>query len=881
METNDTRLTPVAIEDEMRKSYLDYSMSVIVGRALPDVRDGLKPVHRRVLYAMSELGMAHNKPFKKSARVVGDVIGKYHPHGDVAVYDTLVRMAQDFSLRYPLVDGQGNFGSIDGDPAAAMRYTECRMTALGEALLADLEKDTVDFGPNYDDSTTEPLVLPAAFPNLLVNGTSGIAVGMATSMPPHNLTEAIVSILHLIDNPTATLRDLLDPKAGGTLAGGIQGPDFPTAGFISGREGIRAAYETGRGIIHMRARHEIEVDKKTGRETIAVSEIPYMINKAKLIVQIAELVKDKRIEGISDIRDESDRRGMRIVIELKRDAIGAIVVNNLFAHSQLEASFAVTNLSIDAGQPIIMTLKQMLERFVAHRVDVVERRTRFELRQAKAREHILIGYEIALDHLDEIIALIRAAKSRDEAKADLMRLYAMSEIQSKAVLEMQLQRLTGLERDKIRQELAEVQALVARLSAILASDALLRGVIKDELTQIKTKFGDARRTEIVGDVADLSDEDLIAEEDMVVTVSHLGYVKRNPTSLYRAQRRGGKGKTGAGSADDDFIEQLFVASTHAYLLVFTNMGRVYWVKVHALPQAGRAARGKAIVNLIAFQPGEKMAAILPVKDLVPSAIADELESKEEEVTDEVEASGETMPVDEVALGTTLENEAIRSGEKMLVFVTKKGIIKRTLLSAFANPRNAGLKALAIDESDELVSVRLAEGGEDVLIGTAEGMSIRFAQNRVRAMGRTARGVKGITLSSGDCVVGAELAHVGSTILTVTENGYGKRTTLDEYRLTGRGGKGVIDIKTEGRNGKVVATVQVADNDEVMLITNLGMLIRTKASAINVIGRNTQGVRLMDVRGAGEKVVGLAKLPESDDDGTAGPLDDEDEGGEQV
>src|SRR3989454_7621300 len=619
-EATGPQLVPVAIEDEMRQAYLDYSMSVIVGRALPDVRDGLKPVHRRILYAMFDQGMLHNKRYSKSAGTVGEVLKKYHPHGDASVYDALVRLAQDWNMRAPLIDGQETFGSIAGASAAAYRYTESRLTRLAEMMLADIDKETVDFAANFDDSTTEPSVLPTRFPNLLVNGSAGIAVGMATNVPPHNLGETIQSCIHLIDHPDAPLRDLLDPKLGGTLPGGIQGPDLPTGGIIMGVAPIRALYETGRGILRMRAKVEIETDKKTGRDTIVVTEVPYQVNKARAIQTIAEMVKEKKLEGISDLRDESSREGIRAVVETKRDAVTGVVLNNLYQHSALfQDTFGATLLAIDRGQPRTLGVKPLLERFIAHRRDVVTRRTRYDLRKAREREHILVGYKIALDHIDEIIAVIKASANREIASTQLQTLYALSEIQAKAILEMQLQRLTGLEKQKILDELAEVQKLITRLEAILSSEELLLGVIKDELREVQRDFSDARRTEIVGEASDLSDEDLIADEDMVVTVSHAGYVKRNPVSLYRAQKRGGKGKTGASAAEDDFIEQIFVASTHAYLLLFTNKGRVFWLKVHELPQAGRAARGKAIVNLVPLGPEEKGAALLPGKELPKKA----------------------------------------------------------------------------------------------------------------------------------------------------------------------------------------------------------------------------------------------------------------------
>ncbi len=805
---------PVAIEDEMRRSYLDYSMSVIIGRALPDVRDGLKPVHRRILFAMQDLGNTHGKAYKKSARIVGDVIGKYHPHGDAAVYDSIVRMAQDFSLRYPLVDGQGNFGSVDGDPPAAMRYTEIRMNRLAEVLLADLDKETVDFGPNYDDTLEEPLVLPAGFPNLLVNGSSGIAVGMATNIPPHNMGEVIRAAIHLIENPRCTVSDLM---------AFVPGPDFPTGGFIHGLDGVRQAYETGRGQIQVRGRAEIEVHPKTERETIVVTEIPYQVNKARLIERIAELTRDKKLEGVSDIRDESDRDGMRIVIEVKRDAMGAVVLNNLFAHTPLQETFGINMLAIDNGQPRVLGLKEILERFIAHRREVVTRRTRFDLRKAREREHVLIGLRIALDALDAVIALIRAAKDRETAALGLTAQFGLSEIQAKAILEMQLQRLTGLERQKILDELAELQKTIARLEEILRVDRVLLDVIVSELSAVRDQFADDRRTELVGETSSLSAEDLIADEDMVVTLSHAGYVKRNAAAEYRAQRRGGKGKIGASAKDDDYLEDLFVASAHSYLLVFSNAGRVYWLKVHEVPAAGRVARGKPIVNLVRFRPEEKLAAILPVK-------------------------------------------AFEEG-RFAVMVTERGIVKKTALSEFDSPRAPGIIALGIEDGDRLVAARLTDGTAHLLLTTRQGLSIRFEEAEVRSMGRTAYGVKGITLEEGDAVVSAEVVQPGLSILSVTENGYGKRTEESEYRLQGRGGKGIITIKTTDRNGGVVGAVQVRDEDNVMVITNKGMLIRMPAHDISVIGRNTQGVRLIDIHEADEKVVGLTRV--ASEEGPAG------------
>src|SRR5438477_8086714 len=714
--------------------------------------------------------------------------------------------------------------------------------------------------------STEPTVLPARFPNLLVNGSAGIAVGMATNIPPHNLGEVIESCVHLIDHPNAQLRDLLDPKLGGTLAGGIQGPDFPTGGIVTGVAPIRALYEMGRGILRMRAKVDVETDKKTGRDTIVVTEVPYQVNKARAIQSIAELVKEKKLEGISDLRDESSREGIRAVVETKRDAVTGVVLNNLYQHSALfQDTFGATMLAIDHGQPRTLGVSALLERFIAHRRVVVTRRTRHDLRKAREREHILLGYKIALDHIDEMIAVIKASANREIASTQLQSLYSLSEAQAKAILEMQLQRLTSLEKQKVVDELEEVQKLITRLAAILGSEELLLGVIKDELREVKRDFADARRTEIVGEASDLSDEDLIADEDMVVTVSHAGYVKRNPVSLYRAQKRGGKGKTGAMTAEDDFIEQIFVASTHAYLLLFTNKGRVFWLKVHELPQAGRAARGKAIVNLVQLGLEEKIAALLPVKELPRRVVAETEDAEGEEAATEQQAQraddAEPPPTPEHEARAAAEEAIAVSKGPYIVFVTRNGLVKRTALSAFSRPRPSGLKALSIEENDSLVSVMLARGDEDIAIGTADGMAIRFEQKEARPMGRTAYGVRGITLEAGDHVVGAELVRSGSTLLTVTENGYGKRTTIDEYRRTHRGGKGIIDIKTTDRNGKVVAMRQVTDADEVMIVTNKGMIIRTRVAEVSLIGRNTQGVRLIDLRQEGEKVVGATRAPE--------------------
>jgi DNA gyrase subunit A len=860
----------VAIEDEMRKSYLDYSMSVIIGRALPDVRDGLKPVHRRILYAMHTEGLHHNKRYSKCAGVVGEVLKKYHPHGDAAVYDALVRLAQDWNLRYPLIDGQGNFGSVDGDPAAAYRYTESRLERLADFLLADIDKETVDWGPNFDDSTVEPLVLPTRFPNLLVNGSSGIAVGMATNIPPHNMGEVVDAVVHLVEHPKATVQDLMRF---------IPGPDFPTAGIIQGREGIRAAYEKGRGNVQVRARASIEVHPRTERESIVVTEIPYQVNKAKLVEHIAELVREKKLEGISDLRDESSREGMRIVIELKRDAVSQVVLNNLYAHTAMQSGFGVTLLSIDGGQPRILNLKEMLERFVAHRRDVVTRRTRFELRRAREREHVLLGLQIALDHIDEIIELIKQAEDRDAARDGLMTRFGLSEIQSKAILEMQLQRLTGLERQKILDELAEIQKLIGRLREILASEQVMLEVIVQELKEVKQLFADERRTEIRGEALDISTEDLIAEEEMVVTVSHAGYVKRNPVSLYRAQRRGGRGKTGAVARDEDFLESLFVASTHSYLLVFSDKGKVYWLKVHEIPQAGRAARGKPIVNLVHTAQGEKIAAILPVRRL-PEPIS----GRGDEAHPEAAASPPPAAAEEAPEGEGGEaTEATGPEAQQFVFMaTRRGLIKKTRLDQFARPRAAGIIALGIEEADELIAARLTDGESHVLLSTARGMSIRFEESDVRSMGRTAYGVKGITLEEGDAVVSAETlppdeSAAGATILTVTANGYGKRTELGEYRVQSRGGKGIITIKTTERNGPVVAAAAVSDAEEVMLITNRGMLIRMPAKGISVIGRNTQGVRLITLESKEEQVVGAARVAETTAEAEAAGIREEPEG----
>ncbi|MEE9913848.1 MAG: DNA gyrase subunit A [Deltaproteobacteria bacterium] len=808
--------TLVNIEDEMKKSYMDYSMSVIIGRALPDVRDGLKPVHRRILYSMYETGYRHNKPYKKCARIVGDIMGKYHPHGDAAIYDTMVRMAQDFSLRYMLIDGQGNFGSIDGDPPAAMRYTESRLARISDEVMADLEKETVDFVPNYDESLTEPSILATRLPLLLLNGTSGIAVGMATNIPPHNLTEIINGTIELIKNPKMIVEELMKH---------IHGPDFPTAGFINGREGILSAYKTGRGIIRVRARALIEKNARNDRESIVVTELPYQVNKATLIEKIAELVRDKKIAGVSDLRDESDREGIRVVIDLKRDENSAIILNQLYKFTQMEVSFGIIMLAISEGRPQVFNLKEVLEKFIAFRQEVVVRRTRFELARAKERAHILEGYIIALNNIDEIIKVIKAAKTPNEASVALCAKFSLSEIQAKAILEMRLQRLTGLERDKIDAEYKEVTALIAKLAGILADPQKVLKVIVDELTEIRDKYGDERRTEIVASTEDINIEDMIVEEDVVVTISHAGYIKRNAVSLYKSQHRGGRGKVGMGTKEEDFVEKIFIASTHHYLLVFTDAGKVYWLKVYQIPQAGRAAKGKAMVNLINLAPGEKVRATLPVKEFV--------------------------------------------SDKFVVLVTKKGILKKTDLTAYSNPRQGGIIAISIDETDELVDVQLTNGDQDIFLATRLGMAIRFKEDEVRDMGRTARGVRGINLDEGDDVIGVDIPAQNTFMLTVSENGFGKCTPIDEYRVQSRGGKGTINLKTVAKVGNVSGVLQVQGEENIMLISNAGKVIRLKVQEVPVNHRVTQGVKLIDLEPE-EKLVGVARTTqeaEGPDDGS--------------
>ena len=760
----------------MKRSYLDYAMSVIIGRALPDVRDGLKPVHRRVLFAMQDLKNDYNKPYKKSARVVGDVIGKYHPHGDTAVYDTIVRMAQDFSMRYPLVDGQGNFGSIDGDSAAAMRYTEVRMMKLAHEMLADLEKETVNMVPNYDESLDEPSVLPTKFPALLVNGSSGIAVGMATNIPPHNLSEVIEGIKALIDDPQISVRGLMKY---------IPGPDFPTGGIIHGIQGIRDAYETGRGIVRTRAVVNIEEDQKTGQETIAVTEIPYQVNKARLCEKIAELMKHKVIEGLRFVRDESDRRGMRIAMGVKKDHMAQVIINQLYKHTQMEASFGIILLAVVKNRPQVLSIKEILQNFILHRKEIIIRRTRYDLNKAEARAHILEGLKIALDNLDAVVQLIRQSKTPQEAKERLMSTFSLTAIQAQAILDMRLQRLTGLERDKIIEEYEAVLRDIARFKEILGSEQLVLGIIKNELDLLKGEYGDERRTQIMADTRELTIEDMIAEEDMVVTITNTGYIKRNPITLYQSQKRGGKGKTAMGTKEEDYVTHLFVASTHHYFLFFTNLGKVYWCKVYDIPQAGRQSRGKAIVNLLDFAEGEHMTAVLAVPAFEPGL--------------------------------------------NVIMATRNATIKKTDLMAFSRPRTGGIIALNLAEGDELIAVKLSDGAQNVFLGSATGKSIRFHESDIRASGRTSRGVRGMNLAEGDRVVGMEVLQYGQSLFTVTENGYGKRTSIDEYPIHRRGGKGVITIKTNERNGQVVGIILVSDQDDLMLVTDRGKLIRMPVS----------------------------------------------------
>ncbi len=826
----ETRAVPINIEDEIRKSYLEYALSVIIGRALPDVRDGLKPVHRRILFAMSEAGNDWNRPYRKSARIVGDVIGKYHPHGDTAVYDAIVRMAQDFSLRYPLVDGQGNFGSIDGDAPAAMRYTEVRLTRLAHELLQDLEKDTVDFVANYDGSMKEPLVMPTRLPNLLINGASGIAVGMATNIPPHSLDEVCDALLAMLQNPDITLEELM------TI---IPGPDFPTRGFIYGAEGIAEAYRTGRGLIRLRAR--VTIEQKAGRESLVIRELPYQVNKARLIERIAEMVKDKKIEGISDIRDESDREGLRVAIQLKKDEAAQAILNQLYSNTQMQVTFGINLVAIVHNRPELLSLRDLLRHFLEHRREVILRRTRYELKQAEARAHILAGLLIALDHLDQVITMIRAAANPPEAKQQLMAgmfiteaptvagleelrsRYALSEIQAQAILDMRLQRLTGLERQKIIDEDREVQAAILRYRHILAEEAQVKALIAQELQDLKERYGDGRRTEIIPQAQDFTAEDLVADEEMVVTFSHRGYIKRTPLTIYRSQRRGGKGRTGMVTRENDFVSQLYVESTHSYFLVFSNKGRVFWLRVHEIPVGSPTAQGKAIVNLVQLGPDEKVATILPVREFVSGL--------------------------------------------SLVMATRRGVVKKTDLMNFQRPRGGGLIALSLDAADELVGAALSEPEQSILLGTRLGKIIRFPSAEVRDMGRTARGLKGMKVADDDAVIGMEVLCAGGTILTVTERGFGKRTDPAKYPQHHRGGQGVRGLNITKRTGPVMGILQVNEDDEVMLVTDGGKIVRQAARGISLIGRVTQGVKLMDAE-TEERVVSVAKVAERGEDSEA-------------
>jgi len=793
MYTRNEKIIPISIEEEVKDSYLNYAMSVIVGRALPDIRDGLKPVHRRILYAMQELNLDHSKPYKKCARIVGEVLGKYHPHGDVAVYDTLVRLAQDFSLRYPLVDGQGNFGSVDGDAAAAMRYTEARLAAIADEMLGDIDKDTVNFGSNFDASLKEPLLLPASLPNLLVNGSSGIAVGMATNIPPHNLNEVADAIIYLLDHAEAEVQDPMRY---------IKGPDFPTGGVICGRSGIKDAYTSGRGKLTVRARATVE-HQKSGKDHIIITEIPYQVQKAGLIESIAALVDDKKIEGISDIRDESDKEGMRIVVELKRDVESQIVLNQLFKHTPLESTFGVIMLALVENRPRVLNLRQMLDFYIEHRKVIIRRRTQFELDKALKRAHILEGLKIALKFIDRIIKTIKTSKTVEIAKERLMKEFDLSEIQAQAILEMQLQRLTALERDKIDAEYAELLKKIELCRAILASEKKIESIIKEELENLKKKYGDERRTDIVGEVEELEVEDLIAEEDVVVTISHGGYIKRLPVSGYRKQKRGGVGASGAEVKDEDFIEHLFVASTKDYLLIFTDKGQVHWLKVYEIPQASRISKGKAIVNLVQMEAGAKISSTIPVKEF--------------------------------------------SADQYLVMATKLGQIKKTRLDAYGNPRKAGIIGITLDKGDELIGVELTDGKQELLIATRQGKAIHFPEEKVRDMGRGAKGVRGISLGKKDEVIDMIIPHKDSTILTVTELGFAKRTPIEEYRLTSRGGKGVINIKVTSKNGEAVNLKAVNDKDELMAITQNGMFLRCAVKDIRTTGRSAQGVRLIKLQ----------------------------------
>jgi len=804
MEIKRERVLPVYIEEEMKESYIDYSMSVIVSRALPDVRDGLKPVHRRILYGMHDLGLRSNAAYKKCARIVGEVLGKYHPHGDSAVYDTMVRMVQDFSLRYPLIDGQGNFGSLDGDAPAAMRYTEARMTPIAEELLRDLDKDTVDFMPNFDESLKEPRVLPSMIPNLLINGSSGIAVGMATNIPPHNLNEVVDALIALIKKPAMKIDDIMKI---------IKGPDFPTGAIIYGDEGIDEAYRSGRGRIIVRARANIE-SVRGGRNNIVVTEIPYMVNKANLIEKIAALVNEKKIEGITEVRDESDKDGLRVVIELKRDAQAPVILNQLYRHTQMQVTFGVIMLALVEGVPMVLNLKQVLQHFIDFRHEVVVRRTKFELDKAEKRAHILEGLKIALDHIDEIIALIKKSRNPETARQGLMRKFKLSEIQAQAILDMRLQRLTGLERKKIEDEYKAIIKLINKLKSILENQSLRMKIIQDELRAMKEKYGDDRRTEIISKTEEFSIEDMIAEEDMVITISHFGFIKRFPVTGYRRQSRGGTGHSGASTKVEDFIEHLFIASTHHYVLIFTDKGRCYWLKVYEIPQAGKGSKGRAIVNLLKIQKNENIAAIVNVREF--------------------------------------------DDQHYVMMATKKGLVKKTVLSAFGNPRKGGINAINIKSGDDLIDVKLTDGNQEIVLGTHFGKAIRFHESDVRVMGRQASGVTGITLEKNDYVVGMVSVRKESTLLVVTEKGYGKRTPIQDYRITRRGGKGIVTINATERVGKMISIKEVVEDDDVMIITTRGNVIRQAVKQIRKSGRATQGIRLIRLN-ANDQIGDVARI----------------------
>ncbi|ARU60908.1 DNA gyrase subunit A [Tumebacillus avium] len=823
----------IDISKELRNSFIDYAMSVIVSRALPDVRDGLKPVHRRILFAMYEVGMTPDKPYKKSARVVGDVLAKYHPHGDASVYDAMVRMAQDFNTRYLLVDGHGNFGSVDGDSAAAMRYTEARMSKIAMELLRDINKETVDFGPNYDGNEKEPQVMPARFPNLLVNGSAGIAVGMATNIPPHNLREVIDGVLMMIDNPEVTVSDLMTV---------IPGPDFPTAGQILGRSGIRSAYETGRGSVVMRAKSEFE-EANNGKTRIIVTELPFQVNKARLIEKIAELVRDKKIDGITDLRDESDRKGMRMVIELRRDVKPQVVLNNLYKQTQLQTTFGVNMLALVHGEPKVLNLREVIYHYIQHQKDVITRRTQFELKKARARAHILEGLRIALDHIDAVIALIRASRTAEDARNGLITEFKLSEEQAQAILDMRLQRLTGLERDKIENEYNELMKMIAEYEAILADETLLMQVIREEITEIRENFGDDRRTVITSAEGEIDEADLIPVEDVVITITHQGYIKRLPVSTYRSQRRGGRGVTATGMKEEDFVEHLFITSSHNAVLFFTNRGRVYRLKGYEVPEFGRAAKGTPIINLLNIEQGENVSAVIPLDK--PS-------------NDE--------PLDDVMIEEMADNEEDAAANGPFLFMgTRKGVVKKTPLSQFNNIRKAGLIALTLRDEDELIGVKLTDGNQEIIIGTREGMSVRFAEQDVRSMGRTAAGVKGIDLTASDVVIDMDVVNKAAHVLVVTSNGYGKRSPMGSYRIQGRGGKGIKTLDRTDKTGHVVGLKIVTTEDDILVITNTGVVIRTPVNQISEQSRITQGVKLINLHGDGEEVSTVARVLTGDED----------------